>query len=111
MSEDQPEWIDGECALCHQCKTEEGHDPCIANLPGVMYACCGHGTGDGYIKFVDGRTIRFDPKEVDLDLPTANSNGAPFYQLGSNRKLDFVKKKVTLDEWYKWKVVRVKRSN
>ena len=23
-------------------------DACMANLPGVIYACCGHGNGDGY---------------------------------------------------------------
>lgn len=38
--------------------TPEGHDPCIANIPGVVHACCGHGTGHGYVMFEDGRTIR-----------------------------------------------------
>ncbi len=44
-----------------------GQDPCIANLPGVYQACCGHGLeqsaeGDrpnGYAAFKDGRCIRF----------------------------------------------------
>ena len=36
----------------------DGHDPCIANLPGVEFACCGHGVGSGYVKFEDGRIIK-----------------------------------------------------
>jgi hypothetical protein len=35
--------------VCHQLRTPEGHDPCIANLPGVIEACCGHGVCPGYI--------------------------------------------------------------
>jgi hypothetical protein len=38
--------------------TENGHDPCIANLPGVQNACCGHGVGLAYAHFTDGRVIR-----------------------------------------------------
>jgi hypothetical protein len=37
------------CAVCHRLRTPEGHDPCIANLPGVIQACCGHGVSRGYI--------------------------------------------------------------
>jgi len=47
---------------CTKCKRKAkdygGHDPCIAALPGVVNACCGHGVHDGYISFKDGRTIR-----------------------------------------------------
>ncbi len=32
-------------------------DPCIGYLPGVRYACCGHGRGDSYIYFENGVTI------------------------------------------------------
>jgi hypothetical protein len=46
------------CAKCRQPRTKQGHDSCIANLPGVMMACCGHGQRDGYIMFNDGRIIR-----------------------------------------------------
>lgn len=43
------------------------HDPCIANLPGVSQACCGHGLAltprtqqpNGYVALNDGRTFRF----------------------------------------------------
>lgn len=24
------------------------HDPCIANLPGIVFACCGHGVGERF---------------------------------------------------------------
>lgn len=46
-----------------------GHDPCIANLPGVDYACCGHGVEQGYIKFKDGRIFRFDNLHVSTSQP------------------------------------------
>jgi len=35
-----------------------GHDPCIANLPGVWRACCGHGVKKGIVKFIDGTVIK-----------------------------------------------------
>jgi hypothetical protein len=41
-------------------RTAQGHDPCIANLPGVKNACCGHGIEPGYIQFENGITIRGD---------------------------------------------------
>lgn len=62
-------YITGECKNCHMMRTPEGHDPCIANLPGVLYACCGHGITNGYIKFEDGRCFNFKPTSVDLDIP------------------------------------------
>ena len=46
------------CSRCGKLPTEKGHDPCIANLPGVDNACCGHGVRQGYIQFSDGRIIR-----------------------------------------------------
>lgn len=51
------------CPRCGLTATEEGHDPCIANLPEVEYACCGHGIDDfqqAYIKYSNGEVIRFD---------------------------------------------------
>lgn len=50
--------IPRECIRCGRKQTAEGHDACLANLPGVINACCGHGTQDGYVMFEDGRTIR-----------------------------------------------------
>lgn len=46
------------CPKCNKPETEDGHDPCIANLPGVKFACCGHGIQDGYITFDNDVTIR-----------------------------------------------------
>ena len=38
------------CRVCGDLRTPELHDPCIARLPGVMQACCGHGrAGRAYI--------------------------------------------------------------
>jgi hypothetical protein len=52
------------CPRCGGLRTPEGHDPCIANLPGVTAACCGHGIGIGYILFEDHRAIYFALLEV-----------------------------------------------
>lgn len=65
------EWPQGRCALCGVERTAAyGHDPCIANLPGVEFACCGHGIEPGYVKFIDGRVIRghFEARR-DFDDP------------------------------------------
>lgn len=40
------------------------HDPCLGELPGVKYACCGHGGRSGsptvgYIYFDNGKVARF----------------------------------------------------
>lgn len=61
---------EGKCKLCRDMRTDKGHDPCIANLPGVVYACCGHGQESGYILFRDGRVIDCDILKVDLEIPT-----------------------------------------
>ena len=43
-------YLDGyEKEFCNHCqmkRTENGHDPCIGELSGVMNACCGHGETD-----------------------------------------------------------------
>lgn len=51
-----------ECPACHKRREKDGHDPCLGKLPGVKFACCGHGgQGDceGYIFFTNGKIIRF----------------------------------------------------
>jgi hypothetical protein len=50
--------IKRSCVSCGKYETSEGHDACIANLPGVRNACCGHGVEKGYIQFEDGRVLR-----------------------------------------------------
>ena len=44
-------WEDGKCKVCKLPRTPEGQDPCISNLPGVAFACCGHGKQNGYVAF------------------------------------------------------------
>lgn len=55
---DEP--ITWPCPKCGELPTPEGHDPCIKNLPGVVFACCGHGVDRGYVYFADGAVIRGD---------------------------------------------------
>lgn len=46
------------CKKCGLNPTDYGgHDPCIANLPGVRNACCGHGIDEPYVEFDDGRWL------------------------------------------------------
>ena len=62
-----------ECPQCHLRREKDyGPDPCLGELPGVDFACCGHGghpgttmTGSGYIDFSNGKTVRFRPLWVD----------------------------------------------
>ena len=42
------------CTKCDMLAGDDGHDPCLGKLPGVKDACCGHGTGLGYIIFENG---------------------------------------------------------
>lgn len=58
-------WVCPECGMIRQA---DGHDPCIGELPGVKFACCGHGGNGaylGYIHFVNGVTVRFEHLKVD----------------------------------------------
>lgn len=48
-----------ECPKCKEKSSRLEHDPCLKDLPGVMNACCGHGSGLGYIQFINGVTIHF----------------------------------------------------
>jgi hypothetical protein len=51
------------CKLCGKKPTKEGHDACIANLPGVKFACCGHGMNTPYVLFKNGKMKEFNTKE------------------------------------------------
>lgn len=47
------------CPKCKKLPTKEGPDACLGTLPGVKFACCGHGqSGQGYIAFNNGVVIR-----------------------------------------------------
>ena len=62
------EIADKPCKRCGRKPTKEGHDACLKNLPGVKFACCGHGEQPGYIMFTDGRVLRGEFKmEVEDD--------------------------------------------
>lgn len=47
------------CAACGRAIVHETPDPCLGMLPGVAFACCGHGVpGLSYVTFTDGTTLR-----------------------------------------------------
>jgi len=49
------------CARCGKLPDSNGHDACLGELPGVIAACCGHGSKknyNSYIVFENGITIR-----------------------------------------------------
>ena len=59
-------WLHGLCMKCQQPRTEKGHDPCIADMPMVKAACCGHGdphAGRAYCAWDDGTTIYWVEKD------------------------------------------------
>ncbi len=39
------------CPQCGEMPSPEGHDACIASIPGANSACCGHGKHLGYINW------------------------------------------------------------
>lgn len=71
------QWENGwVCPHCYMTRTNEV-DPCLGRLPGVLYACCGHGGKtscwpSGYIYFENGMTLRFSMVAVD-DLPITHA--------------------------------------
>ena len=64
-------WKKRPCGECGKNFTKNGHDPCIASLPGVTNACCGHGVlSESYICFNNGLVIRgfkIETKNKSLD--------------------------------------------
>lgn len=47
------------CKRCMANNREDGHDPCLGELPGVANACCGHGVrSDSYVHFANGTLIK-----------------------------------------------------
>jgi hypothetical protein len=46
------------CGHCGLRTGNDGHDPCLGELPGVMNACCGHGRPeDAYLQRSSGDTV------------------------------------------------------
>ncbi|MGD9381430.1 MAG: hypothetical protein PVI03_03215 [Candidatus Thorarchaeota archaeon] len=52
---------EGQAFICPKCQSVvegAGHpDPCLGKLPGVRFACCGHGKDYGYIVFENGTVV------------------------------------------------------
>lgn len=73
--------MDPDCNLCGKKRTKDGHDPCIANLPGVKFACCGHGTDQGYIFFENGTIIygKFGRIIMNADTEIEETIYTPFF--------------------------------
>jgi hypothetical protein len=57
------ETVCGVCKRAYMPYYED--DRCIAGLPGVRFACCGHGVGEGYINFDNGVVLRFSGLRVE----------------------------------------------
>lgn len=60
-----------KCPSCGEFPTESGHDPCIANLPGVEFACCGHGVDKPYVIY---NNKRFEFETIE-ELKDGGSGG------------------------------------
>jgi hypothetical protein len=55
----EPYITDRPCKKCGLLAANDEPDPCLGLLPGVKFACCGHG-GEGYIYFTNEQIIRFN---------------------------------------------------
>ena len=53
-----------DCKKCGKPMNWREPDPCLGILPGVAYACCGHGAEEGYIYFHSGIVIRGEFTEI-----------------------------------------------
>lgn len=75
-------WV---CPTCNKERTEDGHDPCFGELPGVSYACCGHGgkvNSYGYITFSNG--VR-----IGIIVTSISKDGEDFNMSRESLKRDF----------------------
>lgn len=54
------------CPKCGGSVGGDGCDPCIGKLPGVKFACCGHGIHEGYILFENDVRVSLS-KYVSID--------------------------------------------
>ena len=64
----EPYIDDRECINCGLKAELEGPDPCLGMLPGVKYACCGHGIpGQDYVLLDNGE--RVDIEEYKRRIP------------------------------------------
>lgn len=57
-----------DCDACGAWIWAQHPDPCLGHLPGVKYACCGHGDY-GYVWFTNGRRIPFRSQTGERGIP------------------------------------------
>jgi hypothetical protein len=80
---------DWKCPWCGLERGADGHDPCLGELPGVKYACCGHagyGACEPYILFENGLRISFVPVAIDYHYETRPYGHMEFPSLRGQRK-------------------------
>lgn len=69
--------------VCEQCQEPCGPhipDPCLGMLPGVIFACCGHGENTGYIVFENMVCLRMD-RLWAVEVPDQRSPLRSAYEL------------------------------
>ena len=79
--------LNDTCKACHlKCTNKEAVidaergtvadyvDPCLGYLPGVRYACCGHGEEHGYIFFDNGVVVRGDFTLIEKQMYNAHND-------------------------------------
>lgn len=76
MEQSDEGWL---CPACKQIRPRDFQDPCIRDLPGVRFACCGHGglgNQEGYLLFENGvrlavtvTSISYDDGRKRIDMP------------------------------------------
>lgn len=61
------------CVACGRLKDPDGPDPCMGMLPGVSFACCGHGCKRmAYVAYANGATLRHDEALARLRVSGAD---------------------------------------
>lgn len=68
------------CPKCGRLPNPDGTDPCLARLPGIIAACCGHGAGVPYVITEDGVTVEGWANIVKLLPPEARAAYLAIYQ-------------------------------
>jgi hypothetical protein len=58
---------------------EDGPDPCLGKLPGVLSACCGHGSEPGYIIFENDVKIDFVISKIRKVSKMPRRSFSPIY--------------------------------
>lgn len=74
------------CVRCGLPPTATGADPCIADLPDVAYACCGHG-GYGYVSIGKAGLERMASGEIKphKTFRFVNQTGDAIRQMNADR--------------------------